>query len=327
MSLHEFGLQLLNGLTFAALLFLVSSGFTLIFGLMRIVNLAQGSLYLIGGYIGLSVIRATGSFWLALPAAALAIGMLGLLIESGLLRRVRGRPMSEILLTVGLSFIAADLALAIWGGDPITLDVPAAIDGRTQILGVTYPVYRLCVVALGIAVAVGLWALLERTRIGAMVRAGVDDREMAEALGINVKLVFTGVFVLGAMLAGLAGVVGAAYLSLSPGADTQILTYALVVVVVGGMGSLRGAVFGALLVGLIYIFGQALVPNLAYFVLFAPMALVLIVRPQGLFGRAGCAPPRWHRARGGSRSASSWRCSRRCRTSSLRSRSTWPRRR
>jgi branched-chain amino acid transport system permease protein len=286
-SLHEFGLQLLNGLTFAALLFLVSSGFTLIFGLMRIVNLAQGSLYLLGGYIGLSVIRATGSFWLALPAAAMAVGALGLMIERGLLRRVRGRPMSEILLTVGLSFIAADLALAIWGGDPITLDVPAAIDGRTQILGITYPVYRLCVVALGIAVGVGLWALLERTRIGAMVRAGVDDREMAEALGINVKLVFTGVFVLGALLAGLAGVVGGAYLSLFPGADVQILTYALVVVVVGGMGSLRGAVLGALLVGLIYIFGQALVPNLAYFVLFAPMALVLIVRPQGLFGRTG----------------------------------------
>jgi branched-chain amino acid transport system permease protein len=286
-SLHEFGLQLLNGLTFAALLFLVSSGFTLIFGLMRIVNLAQGSLYLLGGYIGLSVIRATGSFWLALPAAALAIGALGLLVERGLLRRVRGRPMSEILLTVGLSFIAADLALAVWGGDPITLDVPGVIDGRTEILGVTYPVYRLCVVALGLAVAAGLWLLLERTRIGAMVRAGVDDREMAEALGINVKLVFTGVFALGALLAGLAGVVGGAYLSLFPGADTQILTYALVVVVVGGMGSLRGAVLGALLVGLIYIFGQALVPSLAYFVLFAPMALVLIVRPQGLFGRAG----------------------------------------
>jgi branched-chain amino acid transport system permease protein len=175
----------------------------------------------------------------------------------------------------------------VWGGDPITLDVPGVIDGRTEILGVTYPVYRLCVVALGLAVAAGLWLLLERTRIGAMVRAGVDDREMAEALGINVKLVFTGVFALGALLAGLAGVVGGAYLSLFPGADTQILTYALVVVVVGGMGSLRGAVLGALLVGLIYIFGQALAPSLAYFVLFAPMALVLIVRPQGLFGRAG----------------------------------------
>jgi branched-chain amino acid transport system permease protein len=287
LSLHEFWLQLLNGLTFAALLFLVSSGFTLIFGLMRIVNLAQGSLYLLGGYVGLSVVRATGSFWLALPAAAVAMGVLGLVVERGLLRTVRGRPMSEILLTVGLSFIAADLALAAWGGDPITLDVPGTLDGRTGLLGVTYPVYRLFVIALGIAIAAGLWFLLERTRIGAVVRAGVDDREMAEALGIDVKTVFTAVFGLGALLAGLAGVVGGAYLSLAPGADTQILTYALVVVVVGGLGSLRGAIIGALLVGLIYVFGQALLPNLAYFVLFAPMALVLIIRPQGLFGRAG----------------------------------------
>jgi branched-chain amino acid transport system permease protein len=286
-SLHEFWLQLLNGLTFAALLFLVSSGFTLIFGLMRIVNLAQGSLYLLGGYVGLSVMRGTGSFWLALPAAAVAMAVLGLVVERGLLRTVRGRPMSEILLTVGLSFIAADLALAVWGGDPVTLDVPGTLDGRTGLLGVTYPVYRLFVIALGLAIAAGLWLLLERTRIGAVVRAGVDDREMAEALGINVKAVFTAVFGLGALLAGLAGVVGGAYLSLAPGTDTQILTYALVVVVVGGLGSLRGAIFGALLVGLIYVFGQALLPNLAYFVLFAPMALVLILRPQGLFGRAG----------------------------------------
>ena len=287
MSLHEFWLQLLNGLTFAALLFLVSSGFTLIFGLMRIVNLAQGSLYLLGGYVGLSTIRATGSFWLALPAAAAAMGVLGLVVERGLLRAVRGRPMSEILLTVGLSFIAADVALAVWGGDPVTLDVPGGLTARTGLLGVTYPVYRLFVIALGIAIAAGLWLLLERTRIGAMVRAGVDDREMAEALGIDVKAVFTAVFGLGAVLAGVAGVVGGAYLSLAPGIDTQILTYALVVVVVGGLGSLRGAILGALLVGLVYVFGQALVPNLAYFVLFAPMALVLIIRPQGLFGRAG----------------------------------------
>ena len=287
MSLHEFWLQLLNGLTFAALLFLVSSGFTLIFGLMRIVNLAQGSLYLLGGYIGLSVIRGTGSFWLALLAGATAVAAFGLLLERGLLRSVRGRPMSEILLTVGVSFIVADVALAIWGGDPITLDPPAVIDGRTTLLGVTYPVFRLAVVGLGVFVALGLWWLLEKTKIGAVVRAGVDDREMAAALGINVKAVFTAVFALGALLAGLAGVVGGAYLSLYPGADTEILTYALVVVVVGGMGSLRGAVLGALLVGMIYVFGQSQVPDLAYFVVFAPMALVLILRPQGLFGRAG----------------------------------------
>jgi branched-chain amino acid transport system permease protein len=287
MSSEEFQLQLLNGVTFGALLFLVSSGFTLIFGLMRIVNLAQGSLYLLGGYIGLSTIRATGSFWLALLAGAAAVGAIGLVIERGLLRAVRGRPMSEILLTVGLSFIVADLALATWGGDPVTLDAPPGLDGSTEIFGITYPVFRLAVLVLGAAVAIGLWYLLERTRVGAMVRAGVDDREMASALGIDVRAVFTGVFVLGALLAGLAGVVGGAYLSLFPGADAEILTYALVVVVLGGLGSLRGAVVGALLVGLIYTFGQSLVPDLAYFVLFAPMALILIVRPQGLFGRAG----------------------------------------
>jgi branched-chain amino acid transport system permease protein len=287
MSSEEFQLQLLNGVTFGALLFLVASGFTLIFGLMRIVNLAQGSLYLLGGYIGLSTVRATGSFWLALLAGAAAVGAIGLVVERGLLGAVRGRPMSEILLTVGLSFIVADLALATWGGDPITLDAPAGLDGSADVFGITYPVFRLAVLALGAAVAIGLWYLLERTRLGAMVRAGVDDREMAAALGIDVRAVFTGVFVLGALLAGLAGVVGGAYLSLFPGADAEILTYSLVVVVLGGLGSLRGAVVGALLVGLIYTFGQSLVPDLAYFVLFAPMALILIVRPQGLFGRAG----------------------------------------
>jgi branched-chain amino acid transport system permease protein len=284
-SLHEFWLQLLNGITFGALLFLVSSGFTLIFGLMRIVNLAQGSLYLIGGYLGLSVVRGTGSFVLALIAGAVGIGFAGFAIERGLLRLVRGRPMSEILLTVGLSFIAADVALATWGGDPVTVAAPDSINGSTSVFGIEYPTFRLFVLVLGAAVAGGLWLLQERTRMGAIVRAGVDDREMVAALGINVKAVFTAVFTIGALLAGLAGVVGGAYLGLYPGADSEILTYALVVVVIGGLGSLQGAIIGSLLVGLIYVFGQSLVPSLAYFVLFAPMALILIFRPRGLFGR------------------------------------------
>lgn len=287
MTWHEFWLQLLNGITLGALLFLVSSGFTLIFGLMRIVNLAQGSLYLIGGYVGLSTIRATGSFWVAILAGSTAVAALGFAFERGLLRLVRGQPMSEILLTVGISFIVADVSLAIWGGDPHTLAVPGVIDGSVSIFGLSYPVFRLVVVALGAVVALGLWFLLERSRTGAIIRAGVDDREMIAALGINIKAVFTAVFVLGAFLAGLAGVVGGAYLSLFPGADVEILTYSLVVVVIGGLGSLRGAIAGSLLVGLAYDFGQSLVPDLAYFVLFAPMALILLLRPQGLFGRAG----------------------------------------
>jgi branched-chain amino acid transport system permease protein len=286
-TLHEFWLQLLNGITLGALLFLVSSGFTLIFGLMRIVNLAQGSLYLVGGYVGLSTIRATDSFLLAVLAGSAAAAALGFAMERGLLRMVRGQPMSEILLTVGISFIIADLALATWGGDPETLPLPQAVDGSTSIFGLTYPVFRLVVVAIAVLVAVALWLLLERTRTGAMVRAGVDDQETAAALGINIKAVFTAVFALGALLAGLAGVVGGAYLSIFPGADVEILVYSLVVVVVGGLGSLRGAIVGSLLVGLAYVYGQSLVPDLAYFVLFAPMALILLVRPQGLFGRAG----------------------------------------
>jgi branched-chain amino acid transport system permease protein len=284
-SLHEFGLQLLNGVTFGAVLFIVSSGFTLIFGLMRIVNLAQGALYLIGGYIGLSVIRGTGSFILGVIVGATAIAAIGFVIERGLLRLVRGKPMSEILLTVGLSFIAADLALAQWGGDPVTVPAPEAISGSTSILGITYPVFRLVVLGLAVVLAALLWWLQERTRVGAIVRAGVDDREMVAALGINVKAVFTLVFTVGALLAGLAGVVGGAFLSLYPGADSEILTYSLVVVVIGGLGSLQGAIVGSLLVGLIYDFGQSLVPSLAYFVLFAPVALILIFRPRGLFGR------------------------------------------
>jgi branched-chain amino acid transport system permease protein len=286
-TLHEFWLQLLNGITLGALLFLVSSGFTLIFGLMRIVNLAQGSLYLVGGYVGLSTIRATDSFLLAVLAGSAAAAALGFAMERGLLRMVRGQPMSEILLTVGISFIIADLALATWGGDPETLPLPQTVDGSTSVFGLTYPVFRLVVVAIAVLVAVALWLLLERTRTGAMVRAGVDDQETAAALGINIKAVFTAVFALGALLAGLAGVVGGAYLSIFPGADVEILVYSLVVVVVGGLGSLRGAIVGSLLVGLAYVYGQTLVPDLAYFVLFAPMALILLVRPQGLFGRAG----------------------------------------
>lgn len=286
MSSQEFVLQLLNSLTFGALLFIVASGFTLIFGLMRIVNLAHGSLYLLGGYIGLSALRATGSFWLALVVGASAMGCLGLILDRGLMRIVRGKEEAEVLLTVGLSLIAADVALAVWGGDPILLQPPELIDGSSSIAGVTYPDFRLFVVGLAAIIAAALWYVQERTRLGAIVRAGVDDREMVAALGINVNAVFTAVFAFGAVLAGVAGVVGGAFVGLYPGADAEILTYALVVVVIGGLGSLSGAVVGSLLVGVLYTFGQTLVPSLAYFVLFAPMALVLIVRPRGLFGRA-----------------------------------------
>ena len=286
MSGRQFVLLTLNGISFGALLFLLSSGFTLIFGLMRIVNLAHGSFYLLGGYVGLTLMQGGQSFWVAMVGGALAIAVLGFVVERGLLLRVRGRTMPEVLLTVGLSLIFADLALARWGGDPILLDRPSQFAGTVELGGVTYPEFRLLVLALGVLLAVLMWVLQSRTRIGAIIRAGVDDREMVSALGINVNAVFTGVFVFGALLAGMTGVIGGVFLSLYPGADGEILNFALVVVILGGLGDLRGAIVGSLLVGLIDSFGRSLTPSLSYFLLFAPMALILIFRPRGLFGRA-----------------------------------------
>jgi len=286
MELRELVLLSLNGISFGALLFLLSSGFTLIFGLMRIVNLAHGSFYLVGGYVGLTALQAGASFWVALFAGAAAIGLVGLVIERGLLRPIRGQVMPEVLLTVGLSLILADLALAQWGGDPILLSRPPGLQGTIDFSGLTYPVFRLFVLVLGVVVAASMWVLHSRTRMGAILRAGVDDREMIAALGINIKAVFTLVFAGGAFLAGMTGVIGGVFLSLYPGADGEILLYALVVVILGGLGSLPGAIVGSLLVGLIDAFGRSLVPSLSYFLLFAPMALILIFRPRGLFGKA-----------------------------------------
>jgi branched-chain amino acid transport system permease protein len=283
--MQQFVTVTLNGLTLAALYFVVASGFTLIFGLMRIVNLAHGSFYLVGGYVGLTLLQADANFWVALLGGAVAIALVGFAVERGLLRRVRGQTMSEVLLTVGLSLIFADLALARWGGDPILLARPPLLRGTIVVGAVTYPTFRLFVLALGAIVAVAMYTLQRRTRIGAIVRAGVDDREMVAALGINIKAIFTGVFTVGAFLAGLTGVIGGVFLSLYPGADGEILLFALVVVILGGLGSLPGAIVGSLLVGLIDSFGRSLTPSLAYFLLFAPMALILIFRPQGLFGR------------------------------------------
>jgi branched-chain amino acid transport system permease protein len=284
MSVQFLAVQLLNGLSFAALLFFLASGFTLIFGLMRIVNLAHGAFYLIGGYVALTAIAATGNFWIGLIVGPLAVAVAGLFTERVLLRPVRGRELPEVLLTVGLAFVFADMALEFWGGDPQTIDPPAFLQGGTDLGILTYPRYRIFVVGCALLVGILLFVLRNRTRYGAIVRAGVDDREMISALGIDIDRVFAGVFVFGSLLAGLAGVIGGGLLSLLPGADTEILLYSLVVVIIGGLGSLPGAVIGSLIVGLADAFGRALAPELSYFTLFAPMALVLVLRPRGLLG-------------------------------------------
>ncbi len=285
MSLTSFWTQALNGLSFGAVLFFLASGFTLIFGLMRISNLAHGGFYLVGGYIGVTIIRATGNFWLALLVAALGITLLGLVTERVLLLPIRGLEKPEVLLTIGLTFILGDMALAIWGGDPTPIPQPGFLNGAMSIGGFVYPKYRLFVVGCAAVVAAILFFIERRTRVGAMVRAGVDDRETVAALGINIKLVFTGAFVFGAFLAGFAGVIGGAFITLLPGQDFEILLFALAVVIIGGLGSLGGALIGAALVGLIDAFAKALVPELSFFTLFAPMALILVIRPKGLLGK------------------------------------------
>jgi branched-chain amino acid transport system permease protein len=278
--------QLLNALTFSALLFLVASGFTLIFGLLRIVNLAHGALYLVGGYIGYQVTVITGSFLLAACAAMAAIAVIGAILDQGLLRFVRAAELRQVLLTLGVAFVLDDLALVTWGGDSFTVPVPQMLQGAVMVGGVIYPKYRLFVLFTGICVFILLWLLLNYTRLGAVIRAGVDDVEMVQASGINIRRVFLVTFLLGASLAGLAGLMGGAFLSLYPSADAEILTFSLATVVIGGRGSLVGAAVGSLLVGLLNNLGQVLFPELAYFVVFGPMALLLAFRPLGLFGRA-----------------------------------------
>jgi branched-chain amino acid transport system permease protein len=277
--------QTFNGLSYGALLFLLASGLSLIFGVMRIVNLAHGSYFLLGGYVGLSVTWQTRSFVVALLAGALAIALIGVGMERLFLRRLSGQTLGQVLLTIGFALIFQDLALLLWGGDPYSLPVPTPLQGVLTAGGLRFPRYRLFIMALAVVVGASLWLALDRTRVGAMIRAAVDDAEMAQGVGIRVPTVSMGVFALGAFLAALGGVIGGGFLGVYPGLDFEILPYAFVVIIVGGLGSLPGAMVGSLLVGLLDNFGKALFPELAYFTLFAPMALILALRPTGLFGR------------------------------------------
>ena len=279
-------LQILNGLTFAALLFVVASGFTLIFGLLRIVNLAHGALYLLGGYIGFTVAVRTGSFMLGGVTAIASAAAAGWILSEGLLRFVQGHELRQVLLTLGVAFVMNDMALVVWGGDTFTVPIPEMLRGAVHVFGAFYPTYRLFVLVAGCLIFGALWLILQRTRIGALIRAGVDDVEMVEASGINIKRVFLITFLMGSALAGFGGLLGGAFLSLYPSADAEILVFSLAVVIIGGRGSLVGVAASSLLVGLLNTFGQVMFPELAYFVIFGPMAVLLAFRPLGLFGRA-----------------------------------------
>jgi branched-chain amino acid transport system permease protein len=252
---------------------------------MRVVNLAHGSYFMLGGYVGLSVMWRTNSFALAMLCGALAIALIGIGMERVFLRTLAGQTLGQVLMTIGFALIFQDLALLIWGGDPYTIPAPKLLTGSVRVGAFAFPAYRVFIIVIAIVVAVALWLALDRTRMGAVIRAAVDDGEMAQGVGINVPVVSMGVFALGAFLAALGGVIGGAFLGVYPGADFEVLPYAFVVVIVGGLGSLPGAMVGSVLVGLLDNFGKAIFPELSYFTLFAPMALILALRPTGLFGR------------------------------------------
>jgi branched-chain amino acid transport system permease protein len=288
---------LLNGITLGGLYFLVASGFTLIFGLMRNVNLAHGSLYLFGGYVGYGISVTTGSWVLSIVVAFIVVALVGVLLQVLVFRRMEGQDLRQTMVTIGLSIVFADLMLWAFGGDFYQIETPAWLFGPVQTPLVTavrdsgeavylqYPLVRLVIFLASVVIGVAMWLALNRTRVGMTVRAGVDDRDILAATGVQVQLVFVAVFALGAGLAGIAGVVGGTFQSISPGDDTRFLLASLVVVIVGGMGSIPGAALGALLIGLAEQLGSVYIPTYAIVVTFLIMVLVLALRPEGLLAR------------------------------------------
>ena len=286
-----------NGITLGSLYFLVASGFTLIFGLMRNVNLAHGSLYLFGGYIGYAISTWTGSWVLGFIVAFLGVALVGVVLQIVVFRRMEGQDLRQTMVTIGLSIVFADLMLWVFGGDfyqiqtpnwlvgPIELPLVTAVKASGEAVYLRYPMVRLVIFVAAVVIGIAMWLALNRTRVGMMVRAGVDDRDMLAATGVPIQLVFVVVFALGAGLAGIAGVVGGTFQSISPGEDTRFLLASLVVVIVGGMGSIPGAALGAVIIGLAEQLGSVYIPTYAIVVTFLIMVLVLALRPQGLLAR------------------------------------------
>lgn len=288
---------LFGGITLGALYFLVAAGFTLIFGLMRVVNLAHGSLFLLGGYLGYEIATASGSWFLAFPVVFVVVGLLGLLMQHFVFARMEGEELRQTLVSIGISIVLADLMLWYWGGQsysilapeflqgPVEVPIVSAVNATTgAVTWLRYPSVRIWILAAAIVIGVAMWLVLNRTALGMLIRAGVDDREMLAASGVRIRLVFLAVFGFGAGLAGMAGIIGGTFQSLSPGEDTRFLLASLVVVIVGGMGSIVGAAVGALVIGVTEQMGFVYAPTYSVVFTFLVMAAVLAFRPQGLLG-------------------------------------------
>jgi branched-chain amino acid transport system permease protein len=253
---------------------------------MRIVNIAHGSFYMLGAYVSSTIVARSRSLVLAALSSVIVVAAVGFLVQVLFLRRFAGKPLAQMMLTMGFALVFRDAAFMIWGGDPFTLPYPPGLSGSVEAAGIVFPAYRLFVIVIAAAVGLLLWFLNERTLVGAKLRAAVDDPEMAAGTGINVALLSALVFAAGAGLAAFGGVMGGPILGGYTGIDIDLLPLAFVVVIIGGMGSLKGALIGSIVVGLIDNFGKALVPELSYFTLFAPMVIVLAIKPTGLYGRA-----------------------------------------
>ena len=274
-----------NGISYAALLFMLGGGMSLIFGVMKIVNITHGTLYLIGGYIGYVTVRHTGNFYLALLLASMVVCFLGMTMERFFLRDLEGQDLRQMLMTMGITLIFQDILLLIFEGLPLNMPLPAWAAGSVRAGSHSFQVLRLVMIGTAIVVYIILWWFQEKTRAGAILRASVDNKTMAQGVGINVNRVTMGVFGLGSVLAAFAGVIGCAFTAIRPGVDFDVLPLAFVVVIIGGMGSHKGALVGSVVVGLIDNFGKALFPELSYFTLFLPMAFILAFKPTGLYGR------------------------------------------
>jgi branched-chain amino acid transport system permease protein len=277
--------NLLGGLAYGSLLFLIAAGFTLIFGLMRIVNIAQTAFYLVGVYTGITLLRHHVDFWLAVPAAGAVVTVIGLVIYRVFLHRYHADALTALLLTLGFALMLDDGTLALWGGDPQSVSPPPALASSVRLGALVFPSYWLAAIALGALIAAGLRAMERKTMLGAVIRAGVDDEEMARGLGIDVDRSFYVVFALGAFLAGAGGLLGGPITGAYPGLDGELLPLAFAVIIIGGIGSVDGAYVGSVIIGLISTFGKALFPELSYFTIFVPVAAIMAVRPQGLLGR------------------------------------------
>ena len=275
----------ISGLSFGFLLFLISSGLTLIFGLMRLLNLAHGSFYVVSAYLGLELVREGVNYWLAMVITIVTVAVVGMVLERVLLHRFVNQVLPQIVVTVGIALIASDAILARYRGNPVTPPRPPGLTGSVEIGGAFFPKLRLAMIGVGLLVAIAMWLLISRTRVGAMVRAAVDDEPIARSVGIPVPKLFVVVFGIGVALAALGGVWGGAFSSLGPGIDFRMLLLSVVIVVLGGLGSVKGAFVASLLVGMVTQFGIVLFPSFAQFALFVPVALFLAFRPQGLFGR------------------------------------------